>query len=98
SASRAMAVRALVVGVPILATMLVLAHAAHGLALDIGARRSGARSERTRALRFGLYATGWDLVLGPLGALIVALTEGLSSVVALGKVGMKLPGLSARAF
>ncbi|WP_394823667.1 hypothetical protein [Pendulispora albinea] len=98
SASRALAIRALVVGIPVLAGMLVLAHAAHGLALDIGARRTGARPERTRALRFGLYATGWDLVLGPLGALIVALTEGLSSAAALGKQGMKLPGASARAF
>jgi len=98
NASRALAVRALAVGIPILATMLVMAHAAHGLALDVGARRSGARPERTRALRFGLYATGWDLVLGPLGAVIVALTEGLSSVVALGKQGMKLPSASARAF
>ncbi|WP_394833519.1 hypothetical protein LVJ94_44130 [Pendulispora rubella] len=98
SASRALAVRALVVGIPILASMLVMAHAAHGLALDAGARRSGARGDRTRALRFGLYATGWDLVLGPLGALIVALTEGLSSAIALGRQGMKLPGVSARAF
>ncbi|HWL86586.1 MAG TPA: hypothetical protein VNO21_12335 [Polyangiaceae bacterium] len=97
-ASRAVAVRALVVGIPILASMLVMAHAAHGLALDVGARRCGARPGRTRALRFGLYATGWDLVLGPLGALVVALSEGISSTVALARQGMRLPGASARAF
>ncbi len=97
-AARALALRALVVGVPVLAGMLVTAHAAHGLALDLGARRSGVRAARTRALRFGLYATGWDLVLGPLGALVVAVTEGLSSSAALFRQGMKLPGACARAF
>ena len=37
---------------------------------------SGARRARSRALRFGLYACGWDLVMGPLGAVVVALKEG----------------------
>ncbi len=68
--------RVLLVGVPALALMLVAAHAAHGWALDLGARRVGAYGSRTRALRFGLYATGWDLVLGPLGAIVLGVKEG----------------------
>ena len=74
------------------------AHVAHGWALDLGARRSGAPSKTTRALRFGLYATGWDLVIGPLGAVVVAVKEGLRASLSIAGVGMGLPGRSARAF
>ena len=59
---------------------LVAAHVAHGWALDLGARRSGARGATTRALRFGLYAAGWDLVIGPLGAVVVAAKEGVQGL------------------
>ena len=90
--------RVVVAGVPALAMLLVAAHVAHGWALDIGARRSGARGATTRALRFGLYAAGWDLVIGPLGAVVVAVKEGLRASLSIGAVGMGLPGRSARAF
>jgi hypothetical protein len=90
--------RVVVAGVPALAALLVAAHVAHGWALDIGARRSGARGATTRALRFGLYAAGWDLVIGPLGAVVVAVKEGLRASLSIGAVGMGLPGRSARAF
>ncbi len=92
------AARLAAVGVPSLATILVAAHVVHGWALDRGARRSGARGATTRALRFGLYATGWDLVVGPLGALVVAAKEGLGKALSLGVVIMDLPGRSSRAF
>ncbi len=81
-----------------LAALLVAAHAAHGWALDVGARRSGARRATSRALRFGLYAAGWDLVIGPLGALVVAVKEGGHAAVSIAGVGVGLPGRSARAF
>lgn len=64
------------IAIPSLAVWMVIAHAAHGYALDIGARRAGGRSQRRRALRFGLYACGWDLMSGPLGALAAAFSEG----------------------
>jgi hypothetical protein len=90
--------RVVVAGVPALAALLVAAHVAHGWALDLGARRSGARGATTRAIRFGLYATGWDLVIGPLGAVVVALREGLRASFSIAGIGMGLPGRSARAF
>jgi hypothetical protein len=90
--------RLAVAGVCTLATILVAAHVVHGWALDFGARRSGARGATTRALRFGLYATGWDLVVGPVGALVVAVKEGLGKASSLGSVIMDLPGRSTRAF
>jgi len=97
-ASRMFAARALAVGVPGLACLLVLAHAVHGLALDVGARRSGARGATSRALRFGLYATGWDLILGPIGVFVLPLVEGPRGLgVALAQAS-GLPGRSARAF
>src|SRR4051812_28433955 len=56
--ARSMALRALVLGLPAFAGLLVVAHAAHGLSIDAGARKQGARPARSRALRFGLYACG----------------------------------------
>jgi hypothetical protein len=85
-------------GIPGLAGILVAAHVAHGCALDLGARRSGVRGATSRALRFGLYAAGWDLVIGPLGVLLVALREGPRASLSIGSVGIGLPGRSARAF
>ena len=92
------ALRLLAVGVPGLAALLVLAHGAHGWALDFGARRCGARSAVRRALRFGFYAAGWDLIIGPLGAVVIAFKEGVRGCASIASVGMGLPGRSARAF
>jgi len=92
------AARLAAVGVPALATILVAAHVVHGWGLDRGARRCGARGATIQALRFGLYATGWDLVVGPLGALVVAAKEGVGRALSLGVVIMDLPGRSTRAF
>jgi hypothetical protein len=87
-----------VVGVPLIAALLVAAHAAHGWALDHGARRSGARGSVTRAIRFGLYATGWDLVIGPIGAVVVAFKEGIPKAASIGAIAVGLPTRSAEAF
>jgi hypothetical protein len=97
-ATRATALRVLAVAVPGLAAILVLAHAAHGLALDFGARKAGAGSARRRALRFGLYATGWDVVVGPLGAIVLAFAEGVWAAFGVTQLAVGLPGRSARAF
>jgi hypothetical protein len=86
------------VGVPAIAGLLVVAHAAHGWALDLGARRAGARGAPTRALRFGLYAAGWDLIIGPLGVVIVAVKEGARAAVSVAGIAIGLPTRSARAF
>jgi hypothetical protein len=92
------ALRLAVAGLPMLAALLVAAHAVHGWALDRGARRSGVRGATNRALRFGLYAAGWDLVIGPLGALVVAVREGPGVALSLGVMSVGLPTRSARAF
>src|SRR5205823_5146887 len=97
-AAREIAIRVGLVGIPALALLLVAAHAAHGLALDRGARSSGGRPATTRALRFGLYASGWDLVLGPIGAVVLALKEGLPAVGQLLELSVGLPGRCTRAF
>jgi hypothetical protein len=94
----ATAVRFVVGGVPGLAAILVLAHAAHGWALDLGARRSGTPRATGRALRFGFYAAGWDLVIGPLGGVVVAAKEGWRVAMSIAGLGVGLPGRSARAF
>lgn len=75
--ARSIAARLFVLGFPAAAGLMVLGHAMHGLWIDHGAVKQGARRSRSRALRFGLYACGWDLVTGPFGALVVAFKEGL---------------------
>lgn len=74
--------------------LLVGAHAAHGVALAWG---SGPRALR-RALRFGLYEAGWDVVLGPIGFVVLLLTRGRRAVRALFRESMGLPTRAARAF
>jgi hypothetical protein len=96
--ARATTLRIVAAGVPALAVMLVLAHAAHGLALDVGARQVGAPSAARRALRFGLYATGWDVVIGPFGAAVLGVREGLAAALGVTQLATGLPGRSARAF
>jgi hypothetical protein len=94
----AIALKLAAVGIPLIAALLVVAHAAHGWALDRGARRSGARAAVTRALRFGLYAAGWDLVIGPIGAIVVASSEGVAKAASIGAIGVGLPRRSSAAF
>ncbi len=79
------------VAIPSLAVWMVIAHAAHGYALDVGVRRAGGRSQRRRALRFGLYACGWDLMSGPLGALAAAFSEGRKAAGAALSASMRVP-------
>jgi hypothetical protein len=90
--------RLVAAGVPGLAMLLVAAHAAHGWALDFGSRKSGVRRATRRAVRFGLYSAGWDLVVGPLGAIVLTLREGLGAGLSVAGLGMGLPSRSARAF
>ena len=96
--ARDVAMRVGVMGVPSLAVLLVAAHAAHGLALEHGARKAGGKGARSRALRFGLYASGWDLVLGPMGAVILAFKEGIGASLRMLTLGVGLPGRCTRAF
>jgi hypothetical protein len=95
--ARSIALRVVFLGIPAFAGFLVFLHAVHALSIDVGASRSGARRARSRALRFGLYACGWDLVMGPLGAIVVAFKEGAKA--ALGVLDLaSVPGRSTRAF
>jgi hypothetical protein len=96
--ARGIAIRIALVGLPALAALLVGAHAAHGVSLDHGARKAGAPSARRRALRFGLYATGWDLVVGPAGALVLAFKEGPLAATGVTQLATGLPTKSSKAF
>jgi len=84
-------------GVPALALWMVFAHVTHGAALDASARRQGARAERRRAMRFGLYACGWDLMAGPLGALVMVFTRGFHDAIELAELAMRVPGRASAA-
>jgi hypothetical protein len=84
-------------GVPLLALWMVLAHVTHGAALDAGARRLGARPERRRAVRFGLYACGWDLMTGPLGGLVTLVSRGAGALAELFELSVRVRGRAATA-
>ncbi len=79
------------IAIPALSVWMVVAHAAHGYALDLGVRRAGGRSQRRRALRFGLYACGWDLMSGPLGAIAAAFSDGRKAAGAALSASMRVP-------
>jgi len=96
--ARSLAFRVLFAALPCFALMLVGAHAMHGVSLHSGVRKVGAPSSRRRALRFGLYATGWDLIIGPLGACVLAYKEGLAAAGEVLHLGAGLPTRSAKAF
>lgn len=96
--SRSFALRLLAFGVPLFALVLVTAHAAHGYALDVGAGRQGAKRQRSRAVRFGLYAAGWDLVVGPVGFLVVLVREGIESAMTVMGLLRGLPTRASKAF
>ncbi len=95
--ARMAALRWLSLGIPGLALWMVGAHVTHGAALDAGARRQGARPERRRAMRFGLYACGWDLMSGPLGALVMLVTRGMRDTLELAELAMRVPGRASNA-
>jgi hypothetical protein len=94
---RVSALRWLCFGIPALSLWMVAAHVTHGAALDAGARRQGARPARRRAVRFGLYACGWDLMSGPLGALVMLITRGLREAVEVAELAMRVPGRASTA-
>jgi hypothetical protein len=84
-------------GVPAVAMWMVAAHVTHGAALDVGARRQGARSQRRRAVRFGLYACGWDLISGPLGFAVMLASQGLRAALSLTAMALSAPTRAATA-
>lgn len=86
------ALRWVAFGVPGLALWMVAAHITHGAALDAGARRQGGPSQRRRAVRFGLYACGWDLMTGPLGAAVILASKGLRAALELLDLAVRVPG------
>jgi hypothetical protein len=96
-ATRGSALRWLLLGIPVFATWMVLAHATHGVALGGGAKRQGARPQRRRALRFGLYACGWDLMTMPIGWVVTLLQKGIKATVDLASLSMRVPGSASMA-
>jgi hypothetical protein len=93
--------RGLLLAIVGLTTLLVGAHATHGFALDVGARRAPAPpppGQWRRALRFGLYAAGWDLVLGPVGFFVLLFREGPKAAFGILDIARRLPTRSSIAF
>lgn len=97
SATRLAFARSLVVMVASFTWLLVGVHALHGWLLDRAAARTGARRATSRALRFGLYAAGWDVVTSPLGALVTLLIAGPRAALGLREHAFRTPGRATAA-
>jgi hypothetical protein len=95
---RLSALRWTAIAVPALALWMVAAHVTHGAALDAGARRQGGRPQRRRAVRYGLYACGWDLMAGPLGAVVTLASKGARAMLELADHAVRVPGKASAAF
>lgn len=97
-ATAALFARGVALGLPSIVIVLVLAHVVHGLFIDVGATRAGKRGARRRAIRFGLYAAGWDLVISPAGLMLALVKEGFRFLPEYRKmVGVFGAGLPTRA-
>jgi hypothetical protein len=95
--ARSATLRWLAIGLPLVTAWMIGMHAAHGYALDLGARRAGAVGQPKRALRFGFYACGWDLMTSPLGGLVTLLNFGVGDALELVVLAMRVPGDAAGA-
>jgi hypothetical protein len=76
---------------------MVCIHAGHGIALDLAADRHAPR-RRSRGVRFGLYACGWDLITLPAGLLALALFDGRRAARRAFPLGMTAPMQAAEAY
>jgi len=94
---RRLVLRGALSGIFMLMFAMVSVHAAHGMALDMAARRLGGRS-KGRGLRFGLYACGWDLITLPFGLLTIALLEGAGAARRAAPLGLTAPLQAAEAY
>ncbi len=88
---RAAVAKWLLVGIPAVTCWMVIIHVMHGLAVNRAARRVGARCQRPRALRFGFYACGWDLMTSPLGGLFTLLSKGPRAILSLAAQSVRVP-------
>ena len=97
--SSLLVLRVALVAVAGLTALLVVAHAVHGFSLDLGTRRAGVPTTSvSRALRYGLYAAGWDVILGPVGFVVTLLREGPAKAFGIARLASRLPRRSSLAF
>lgn len=90
-ALRLAVLRGLVIGLPAFTLWMVGAHCLHGWALDRGARLNGGARRPRQAIRFGLYACGWDLMASPAGAAATLLTKGPGATAGLVGLAVRAP-------
>jgi hypothetical protein len=96
--SRMMAVRVCAYAITGVTLAMIGIHLAHGIGLDVGARRAGSRQRDGAGARFGLYACAWDLLTLPLGIALVLLTEGPRSAWRAAALSLAAPQRAASAY
>lgn len=96
-ASRTLIAKLFLLAIPGLTGLLIVMHVLWGVTLDVGARRAGARSHRSQALRFGMYSAGLDLMSSPIGLLHALITQGSYTASRLLPATIEVPSIASRA-
>lgn len=96
-ASRVLVAKLLLLGIPGLTGLLIVGHLLWAWTLDFGARRAGARSHRSQALRFGMYTTGLDLMSSPIGLLYALIAQGSFTASRMLPAAIETPAVASRA-
>lgn len=95
--ARSLVIKIVLLAIPGLTSLLVVGHLLWAWSLDFGARRAGARSHRSQALRFGMYTTGLDLMSSPIGLLHALITQGSFTASRMLPAAIETPAVAARA-
>lgn len=83
---------------PLFALVMVALHVVWGATLELGLRLSGARARPAHALRYALYACGWDLVTSPFGFAAGWVVSGLPAATLELRAALRIPGCATRAY
>lgn len=95
-AARQGVVLSALVGIAGFSALLVVAHAIHGFVLGFMGSRESA-FWRERALRFGLYACGWDLGSSPLGVVAAGIEGGPRGSISILAASVSAPARATKA-
>lgn len=89
---------AILFSVPAFAWLMVVLHIVWGVSVELGLRLQGAPTRMSHAVRYSLYACGWDLLTSPFGFAAAALSSNPSQALREVRFAVRIPRLATRAF
>lgn len=89
---------ALALAGPALSVVMVGLHVVWGFALELGLGLSGTKTRLAHALRYSLYACGWDLVTSPFGFAAGWASSGFAGATNELQAALRVPRFATRAY